>query len=179
LLFGFSKGNSDSIVTYEAEFREKGSEIPRNVVFETNRLERLHGLKVPSLFKLPSQAPKAGLTIVHRRYMVEAVRSDLMVSLLPPDLSTTFIVSLLVPLVLGFLVGLVIKSALKIGAAIAIIVLLLIFGGIITPSQIVQPLMSLFITQGPSLVSKVSQISGYLPYSSVTFLIGLAVGFFK
>jgi hypothetical protein len=101
-----------------------------------------------------------------------------MVTLLPPDLSVTFIVSLLVPLVLGFLVGIVIKGAVRIGAAIAVIVLLLIFTGILTPSQIIQPIMSL-VSSGPSLASKVSQIAGYLPYSSVTFLIGLAVGFFK
>lgn len=101
-----------------------------------------------------------------------------MVSLLPPDLSVTFIVSLLVPLVLGFLVGIVIKGAVRIGAAIAVIILLLIFTGILTPSQIIQPIMSL-VSSGPSLASKVTQIAGYLPYSSVTFLIGLAVGFFK
>ena len=101
-----------------------------------------------------------------------------MVSLLPPDLSTTFILSLLVPIVLGFLVGTVIKAALRIGAAIAIMILLLIFGGILTPTQVIEPLMSVF-RSGPSLATKVSQIAGYLPYSSVTFLIGLAVGFFK
>ncbi len=99
-------------------------------------------------------------------------------SILPPDISITFIVALLVPLVLGFLVGIVIKSALKIGAAIAIIVILLILVGILTPSQVIQPVMSLF-SSGSSLVTKVSRIAGYLPYSSVTFLIGLAVGFFK
>ena len=97
---------------------------------------------------------------------------------MPPDLSVTFIVSLLVPLVLGFLVGIVIKGAVRIGAAIAVIVLLLIFTGILTPSQVIQPIMSL-VSSGPSLASKVSRIAGYLPYSSVTFLIGLAVGFFK
>ena len=101
-----------------------------------------------------------------------------MVTILPPDISTTFIVSLLVPLVVGFLVGIVVKSAIKIGAAIAIIVLLLIFGGILTPSQVIQPIMGL-VKSGPALTSKVNQIAGYLPYSSVTFLIGLAVGFFK
>ena len=101
-----------------------------------------------------------------------------MVSLLPPDLSTTFILSLLVPIVLGFLVGTVITAALRIGAAIAIMILLLIFGGILTPTQVIEPLMSVF-RSGPSLATKVSQIAGYLPYSSVTFLIGLAVGFFK
>ncbi len=101
-----------------------------------------------------------------------------MALILPPDASATFIVSLLVPLVIGFLVVTVIKSALKLGAAIAIIILLLIFLGVLTPSQVIQPIMSL-VRSGPALTSKVSQIAGYLPYSSVTFLIGLAVGFFR
>jgi uncharacterized protein YqfA (UPF0365 family) len=101
-----------------------------------------------------------------------------MAFILPPDASTTFIVSLIVPLVLGFLVGMVIKSAIKIGAALAIIALLLIVLGIITPSQVIQPIMSL-VRSGPDLTTKVSQIAGYLPYSSVTFLIGLAVGIFR
>jgi Sec-independent protein secretion pathway component TatC len=101
-----------------------------------------------------------------------------MVTILPPDLSATFIAALVVPLVIGFLVGIVIKSALKIGAAIALIVVLLIFGGILTPSQVIQPLVGL-ASSGPALTGKVTQIAGYLPYSSVLFIIGLAVGFFK
>ena len=36
-----------------------------------------------------------------------------------------------------------------------------------------------FFKSGPALASKATQIAGYLPYSSVTFIIGLAVGFFK
>jgi len=101
-----------------------------------------------------------------------------LVSILPPDASVTFILALIIPLVIGFLVGVVIKSAIKIGAAIAIIVILLIFGGILTPSQVIQPVMSL-IRSGPDLTTKVNQLAGYLPYSSVLFIIGLAVGFFK
>jgi|SRR5271155_556678 len=101
-----------------------------------------------------------------------------MAAILPPDASVTFIIALLVPLALGFLVGLVIKNAIKIGVLIAIIALLLIFAGIITPSQIIQPILSSF-KSGPELASKVTQVAGYLPYSSITFLIGLAVGFYK
>ncbi len=101
-----------------------------------------------------------------------------MAVILPPTLSVTFIAALLVPLIIGYLVGVVIKSALKIGAAIAIVVLLLIFVGVLTPSQVIEPLMGLF-RSGPDLASKVRQIAGYLPYSSVFFLIGLAVGFFR
>jgi uncharacterized protein YqfA (UPF0365 family) len=101
-----------------------------------------------------------------------------MVSILPPDASVTFILALVIPLVIGFLVGVVIKSALKIGAAIAIIVLLLIFVGALTPSQVIEPVMSLF-RSGADLTLKVKQLAGYLPYSSVLFIIGLAIGFFK
>ncbi len=101
-----------------------------------------------------------------------------MVTILPPDTSITFIVALLVPLLIGFIVGVIIKRALALGAAIAVLLLLLIFLGVLTPSQVIEPLLSLF-RSGPSLVAKASQVAGYLPYSSITFLIGLAVGFFK
>jgi hypothetical protein len=101
-----------------------------------------------------------------------------MALILPPVASTTFILALVVPLAIGFLVGIVIKSALKIGAALAIIALLLIFIGILTPSQVIQPILSA-VRSGPALTSKVQQVAGYLPYSSITFLIGLAIGFFR
>jgi hypothetical protein len=101
-----------------------------------------------------------------------------MAIILPPDASTTFILALIIPLVLGFLVGLVVKSAVKIGAAIAIVIILLIFVGAVTPSQVIQPIIGL-VKSGPSLAPEARRIAGYLPYSSVLFLIGLALGFFK
>ena len=101
-----------------------------------------------------------------------------MAAILPPDLSTTYLAALLVPLVLGFLVGIVAKALFKVGVAIALIVVVLMAIGTITPGQLVGPVVSLF-RSGQSYSSKVSQIAGYLPYSSVTFLVGVAVGFFK
>jgi hypothetical protein len=102
-----------------------------------------------------------------------------MATVLPPDLNTTFVVALLVPLVLGFLVGMVVKTALKVGAAIAIIIVLLIFVGALTPSQVIQPIMNAVKGNGPEAISAAKRIAGYLPYSSITFVIGLAVGFYK
>ncbi len=101
-----------------------------------------------------------------------------MAMVLPPDASVTFILALLIPLVLGFLVGVVIKSALKIGAAIAVIIILLIFVGILTPSQVIQPVMSMF-RSGSQLTTLVNRVAGFLPYSSILFIIGLAIGFFR
>lgn len=95
-----------------------------------------------------------------------------------PDLSTTFLVAALVPLILGFIVGVIIRSALKIGIAIAILIVILIAAGIISPDQVLQPLLSI-VKSGPSLVPYAQRVAGYLPYSSLTFLIGLAVGLWK
>jgi hypothetical protein len=101
-----------------------------------------------------------------------------MVSILPPDLSTTFLAALLVPLILGFLVGIIAKGLLKVGIAIALLVIVLIAIGTITPAQVIGPVVALF-RSGQALTTKVDAIAGYLPYSSVTFLLGLVVGFFK
>lgn len=101
-----------------------------------------------------------------------------MVSFLPPDLSTTFLIAAIVPLIIGFIVGVVIKSALKIGIAIAVLILILIAVGILTPGQVLAPILSL-LKSGSSLTAYANRVAGYLPYSSVTFLIGLAIGFLK
>jgi len=101
-----------------------------------------------------------------------------MASFALPDLSTTFLVAAILPLVLGFIVGVIIRSALKIGIAIAIIILILIASGIISPDQVLKPLLSI-VKSGPDLVTYAQRVAGYLPYSSLTFLIGLAIGLWK
>lgn len=102
-----------------------------------------------------------------------------MAAILPPDLtSATFLIAVFVPLILGFIVGYIAKNALKIGVAIALILLILIVLGVLTPSQILTPLLGL-VKSGSSLTSEVQKVAGYLPYSSITFLIGLAIGFIK
>lgn len=101
-----------------------------------------------------------------------------MVSFLPPDPSITFLAAAIIPLILGFIVGLIVKSVLKIGIAVALIAIILILLGIITPDQVLTPILSLF-KSGSALSSTVSRLAGYLPYSSITFLIGLAIGFLR
>lgn len=101
-----------------------------------------------------------------------------MVSIGVPDLSTAFLVAAIVPLIIGFIVGLVIKNVLKIGIAIAILIVILIVLGVVSPGQIIQPVLSL-VKSGPGLASSAHRLASYLPYSSVSFLIGLAIGFLK
>ncbi len=101
-----------------------------------------------------------------------------MVNFLPPDLSTTFLVAAILPLIIGFIVGVVLKSAIKIGIALAILVILLIALGIVSPDQVLQPVLSL-VKSGPALAADAQRLAGYLPYSSLTFIIGLAIGLLK
>ena len=101
-----------------------------------------------------------------------------MVTILPPDFSITFLGALIVPLIIGFLIGLILKRAISIGIALAALVLVLIILGIVAPSQLVQPLISIF-RSGAGLASKASEIAGFLPYSSIGFLVGLVLGFLK
>ena len=102
----------------------------------------------------------------------------LMVNFLPPDLSTTFLVAAIVPLIIGFIVGLIIRSAIKIGIALVVLVILLLALGILTPQQVLAPLLSL-VKSGSTLTAYANRVAGYLPYSSLTFIIGLAVGLLK
>lgn len=101
-----------------------------------------------------------------------------MVTLLPPDLSTSFLAAVLVPLIIGFLVGLIAKGLLKVGLAIAALVIVLIALGMLSPSQVLGPVLAV-VKSGQSYSGQLARISGYLPYSSLTFILGLVVGFFR
>jgi len=104
-----------------------------------------------------------------------------MVMLLPPDLSTGFFVAILIPLILGIIVGLIMKSLIKIGIAIAALIIILILIGVLTPNQVLTPLISLFKSgvSNPTLATEAERYAAYLPYSSITFIIGVIIGFFK
>jgi hypothetical protein len=101
-----------------------------------------------------------------------------MATILAPDLSTTFLVAAILPLIIGFIVGVILKSALKIGLALVLLAVVLIALGIISPGQVLQPILSV-VKSGPTLAADAQRLAGYLPYSSLTFIIGLAIGFWK
>ncbi len=98
-----------------------------------------------------------------------------------PDLSLTFLIAAIIPLILGFIVGMIIKKALVIGLVIAAIILVLIVLGVVTPSQVLNPIASFLKpgSTGAALASYVDRLAGYLPWSSLTFIIGAIIGFLK
>jgi hypothetical protein len=101
-----------------------------------------------------------------------------LVPILPPSLSATFIVAALLPLVIGFVVGLLIKKILTIGLIIAAIILILIIVGYLSPDQVLKPLLG-FLKSSSTVSGWIKRVAGYLPYTSLTFILGLIVGFLK
>ena len=79
---------------------------------------------------------------------------------------------------IGFVVGLLIKRFLEIGLIIGAIVILLIVAGFLSPDQVLKPLIG-FVKSGSTVSDWVHRVAGYLPYTTLTFIIGLVVGFRK
>ena len=99
------------------------------------------------------------------------------VSILPPSLSLTFIIALLLPLVIGFIVGILIRAFLAIGLFIAAILLVLIFLGFLSPDQVLKPLLG-WLKSGSTVSDWIHRVAGYLPYTSLAFIVGAIIGFF-
>ena len=93
---------------------------------------------------------------------------------IPPELA--WLVPIVVPFIIGLLVGVVIKAAAKLAIVIIILVIVLVFTGVLslTFGDIFTQAMQFL----PKLFGEGSGLLNLLPYSSISFLVGLAVGFF-
>ncbi len=98
-----------------------------------------------------------------------------------PDLSITFLVAAIVPFILGFIVGIIIRSVFKIGIIIAGLIIVLILFGVLSPNQVLTPLASILKSgaTGTALTAYVERLAGYLPWTSLTFILGAIVGFLR
>ena len=95
---------------------------------------------------------------------------------MPPEYA--WIIPIVVPFIIGLLIGAVIKRTVKL--AIAIIALILILGAlgyISLPS--VQDIVQKAFEYLPMIWSEAGGFINLLPYSSITFIIGLILGLWK
>jgi len=84
---------------------------------------------------------------------------------------------IILPFIIGLLVGFIIKRTVKlIFAVVALVIVLVATGAISLTFQDVYDKAMEFL---PELWSGAQGLKGVLPYSSVTFLIGLALGLLK
>lgn len=81
------------------------------------------------------------------------------------------------PLIIGLLVGFIVKHTMKLMFAIAALVVLLVFSGIISIAY--QDIFDQALKLLPRIIGTGSGLIDVLPYSSLTFIIGLALGLWK
>lgn len=97
-------------------------------------------------------------------------------SLVPEEVA--WVLPTVVPFIIGLLVGVIIKRALKlILVVVVLIVVLAAFGYIQLPS--VEELMKAALTYLPLIQSEASPFINLIPYTSLSFIIGLLIGLWK
>jgi len=93
----------------------------------------------------------------------------------PPEIA--WIVPVIIPAIIGLLVGVIVKHSIKPMFAIAALVVLLVLTGFV--SLTVQDIFDQAMKFLPSIIGTGSGLIDVLPYSSITFIIGLGVGLWK
>ncbi|MBO3800681.1 MAG: hypothetical protein FGF52_06505 [Candidatus Brockarchaeota archaeon] len=93
----------------------------------------------------------------------------------PPEIA--WVVPIIIPFIIGLLIGFVIKRTIKLILAIALLVIILVITGYvsITFQDIYDKAMKLL----PTIIDLGSSLGNVLPYSSLTFIIGLLLGLWK
>ncbi len=91
------------------------------------------------------------------------------------------VVSALIVLAIGFLVGVVLKKTVKLGLAIISLVGLLVATGYINLTLSDSNKITIYraFLQAPAIAGQASSFASILPITSAAFLIGLAIGIWK
>jgi uncharacterized membrane protein (Fun14 family) len=92
---------------------------------------------------------------------------------IPPEIA--WIIPIVLPFIIGLLVGVVTKKGLKLLIAIVALVIVLVATGLLSVSF--SGLFDAAMQFLPKLYDLGTRWLNVLPYSSITFLIGLALGF--
>ena len=95
--------------------------------------------------------------------------------MVPPEFA--WIVPVVIPFIIGLLVGFIFKHTLKlIFSVVALIIILIVIGYVsFTVPDIYDKAMEFL----PIIIDMGGGVMNVLPYSSITFLIGLALGLWK
>ncbi|HLI45619.1 MAG TPA: hypothetical protein VKU94_00310 [Geobacterales bacterium] len=85
-------------------------------------------------------------------------------------------VALVLPFVIGLLVGYILKQSLKLLAAVVVLILILLLAGIIDVNVLKYGFEHV-LAYGSAAFDAAKSVASILPYSSVLFIIGVAIGF--
>jgi uncharacterized membrane protein (Fun14 family) len=97
-----------------------------------------------------------------------------------PSISTleAEILGLIVPFIIGLLIGLLLRKIISVGLIILALVIVLLAVGYIRPEQ-VSAFLQMAGMYAQEAMNRANQISAFIPYSSLTFIIGFVIGIIK
>ena len=93
----------------------------------------------------------------------------------PPEIA--WIIPVIMPLIIGLIVGLIVKHTIKLMFAITALVILFVFLGVISIAY--QDIFDQALKLLPRIIGTGSGLVDVLPYSSLAFIIGLALGLWR
>lgn len=93
----------------------------------------------------------------------------------PPEIA--WVLPVIVPLIIGLLVGFMVKHTIKLMFAIAALLILLVLTGFVSITY--QDIFDQALKFLPKIIGTGSGLINVLPYSTITFIIGLALGLWK
>ena len=93
----------------------------------------------------------------------------------PPEIA--WIVPVIIPAIIGLLVGLIVKRSIKLMFSIVALVVLLVLTGLV--SLTLQDVFDQAMKFLPRIIGTGSGFIDVLPYSTTTFIVGLALGLWK
>ena len=93
----------------------------------------------------------------------------------PPEIA--WLVPIILPLLIGLVVGVIVKNSLKLIVTITALIILLVLTRYI--SITFQDVFDQALKFLPKIIQTGSGLIGILPYSTITFIIGFGLGFWK
>jgi len=110
-----------------------------------------------------------------KRLIFKFANRELESTMVPPELA--WIVPVIVPFIIGLLVGFIIKRTVKLIFLIIALVIVLVATGLV--SFTFQDVFNKAAEFLPKIIEMGGGLKNLIPYSSLTFLIGLALGLWK
>ncbi len=84
--------------------------------------------------------------------------------------------ALVLPFIIGFLIGYILKQSLKLLGALVALVLILLLAGYIN-IEFLQFVFANLLNYGANALEAATAVGAILPFSSMLFIIGVALGF--
>lgn len=97
-------------------------------------------------------------------------------SMIPEEIA--WVIPTILPFVIGLIIGVIIKRAIKLILAVIVLLLVLVAVGYLQMPT-TEELMRIALTYLPLIQKEAGPLINFIPYTSISFIIGLLIGLWK